>query len=348
MTCAAHSLHLVVAAALMQKSGDKLDETIPGGSGVASTTDGDDRIGDDFELVGGTLDSIAFDSISETSWLNVQITDHEVTIDSTVGERLDTEDDFDNEYVCEAEVAALCEQVVQFVETAARSASQDVNTADLESVRKAVRQFRKLAEYFHRSSTGANRMNELQHRSKSLNIKIDCPTRWNSTLDMLLRFGELHTTVVEFFRYLKSPEGIEEFSDVSTKKLIPPPADEWFVIQCLVELLAPFQTVTKYLNAEVYPTFVALQLSIRTLQDLLSNDRMFDVVSASVHHEWFCERVLAKMHSVRLSFIRLLNQGFKEVMDPELLWISFLDPYLATTYFLTPEETKVAKKNMLN
>eukprot|EP00644_Phytophthora_capsici_P019644 jgi/Phyca11/133569/e_gw1.562.2.1 len=125
---------------------------------------------------------------------------------------------------------------------------------------------------------------------------------------------------------------MEEFSDVSTKKLIPPTADEWFMIQCLVELLAPFQTATKYLNAEVYPT----------------DDRMFDVVSASVHHEWFCERVLAKMHSVRLSFIRLLNQRFKEVMDPELLWISLLDPYLATTYFLTPEETKVAKKNMLN
>ncbi|KAG1688157.1 hypothetical protein DVH05_003939 [Phytophthora capsici] len=143
MSCAAHSLHLVVAAALMQKSGDKLDESIPGGSGAATTTGGDDRIGDDFELVGDTLDSIAFDSMAEISWLNVQITDHEVTIDSTVGERLVTEDDSDDEYICEAEVAALCEQVVQFVETAARSAFQEVNTADLESVRMAVRQFRK-------------------------------------------------------------------------------------------------------------------------------------------------------------------------------------------------------------
>jgi hypothetical protein len=152
----------------------------------------------------------------------------------------------------------------------------------------------------------------------------------------------------QFFQYLESRQGSFEFADVSKKNLQLPTAEQWFTAQCLVELLAPFDFATTFLTGESYPTFVALQFSIRTLKTMLANEKLFDVVSTTVRGEVFYEQVLATMHSVRRSFAKLLDKRFEDVTKDELLWLSLLDPCLTNSNILTAAETKLAQDCLLD
>jgi hypothetical protein len=104
--------------------------------------------------VGNVFQNIVFES--EPSWIDARMNAIEEG-DGIAGcdNEADTEDDEseDDSYVTEAEIEALCSEIVDFVESAE---SEEVKPADMETVRQTVRQFRKLAEYFRRSPKGTN------------------------------------------------------------------------------------------------------------------------------------------------------------------------------------------------
>lgn len=102
-------------------------------------------------------------------------------------------------FVSDADIDCLCDEVAAFVKIVEKASSDKISSANLESVRKSVRSFRKISEYFRRSQKGANRLEALQFDKKEPRaVMIDCPTRWNSTLSMLQRFVELQSTLQSF------------------------------------------------------------------------------------------------------------------------------------------------------
>jgi malate synthase len=82
------------------------------------------------------------------------------------------------EWISDADIDDLSNVVATFISTTEKSASSNVNSNDMEDVRKVVLQFRKLSTYFHHSQKGSNRLAKLQSdKKRPLEILNDCPTR---------------------------------------------------------------------------------------------------------------------------------------------------------------------------
>lgn len=113
--------------------------------------------------------------------------------------------------------------------------------------------------YFRKSPKGRNRLGAIQVREfgikhhKTVNLQVDCPTRWNSCLLMIQRFIDLEPALVAFFTHIKSLEGRKAFKDMEAK-LRRPKTAEWLTIKCLATLLHPFSEVISELGGQNYPT----------------------------------------------------------------------------------------------
>jgi len=82
------------------------------------------------------------------------------------------------EWISDADIDDLSNVVATFISTTEKSASSNVNSNDMEDVRKVVLQFRKLSTYFHHSQKGSNRLAKLQSdKKRPFEILNDCPTR---------------------------------------------------------------------------------------------------------------------------------------------------------------------------
>ncbi|KAG2782094.1 hypothetical protein Pcac1_g8399 [Phytophthora cactorum] len=97
----------------------------------------------------------------------------------------------------------------------------------LDEVRDLVQRFRDLATFFHTSQKATNRQHNIQERlitadrtgetelhprkRQPLKVLMDCPTRWDSARDLLARMVDLKQPLKGFHRYLKSTWGKKEF-----------------------------------------------------------------------------------------------------------------------------------------
>lgn len=332
ISCVAHSLHLVVGAALIRKPTDlelttSVDDVRENNMSVVNVDSSDHSESTGSSTSDVSDDDSESDNNESDTQSHGQSTQAEADEDSDSDERIDPD-----------EVTAICEQVAEFVQDC------EMASDDLERVRQTVRRFRKLAESFRRSPKGTNRLEGLQGgRKNAVKVKIDSSTRWNSTMDMLQRMIRLRPAFEDFFTYLYSPNGSDEFDDVS-QSLNRPTSEEWFVIQWLLKLLEPFSAVTDHLGGGggAYPTLVSVHASFRTLKLLLSDQDIFDDLYAQVKREPFADRVIATMKSVRRCFVTLIEKRFEEV-DDDVMWISLLDPYFTNSSLLSDAETKRAK-----
>lgn len=75
---------------------------------------------------------------------------------------------------------------------------------------------------------------------------------------------------------------------------------------------------------------------------------MFDTLYVSVEKEQFAVPVLFAMQSVRQRFLELVETRFDNDMDPDLLWISLLDPYMTNAPLITKDELVEAKARFLD
>ncbi|ETP29848.1 hypothetical protein F442_21055 [Phytophthora nicotianae P10297] len=164
MSCIAHSLHLVVGAALIPKPSDlPLTTTV-----------------DDINNTIGINSDASGSSDSDTSTLRAIASPASLGREMTSEDNSDDDDSDLDEPIDPDEVIAICEQVAEFVQDC------EMAPGDLECVRQIVLRFRNLAEYFRRSSKGSNRLEALQGgRKNAVKVEIDSATRWDSTMQML-------------------------------------------------------------------------------------------------------------------------------------------------------------------
>ncbi|ETN20548.1 hypothetical protein PPTG_03534 [Phytophthora nicotianae INRA-310] len=138
MSCIAHSLHLVVGAALIRKPSDLPLTT--------SVDDINDTIGINPRDVNNSDASGSSDS--DTSTLRAMASTASLGRGMTSEDNRDDDDSGLDEPIDPDEVIAICEQVAEFVQDC------EMAPGDLERIRQIVRRFRKLAEYFHRIRQG--------------------------------------------------------------------------------------------------------------------------------------------------------------------------------------------------
>jgi hypothetical protein len=144
---------------------------------------------------------------------------------------INTEDEDDASIIAVLQDSA-CDEVEHQLN---QLASVDERTTT-DRIRSIVQAFRSIASYFRRSPKEKYRLSKLQAENEldMLEVVMDCPTRWNSCRDMLVRFVRIEASINLFFVHLESTSGRREFPDA---RLSRPKPDEWFTIKCLTSLL---------------------------------------------------------------------------------------------------------------
>ena len=137
-------------------------------------------------------------------------------------------------------------------------------------------------------------------RAKPLELILDCPTRWNSTFDMLERMITLKSSLLKL-----------SIDHPDIQNLLPT-IIEWDEIELLCEFLKPFNTATKILSANKicsigYTLFVfkALQISLDENKSRVQNSALM---------------------------LEVLNRYISRY-SPDMLICAFLDPQNKGRYF---------------
>lgn len=106
-----------------------------------------------------------------------------------------------------------------------------------ETVTAAITKCKKIATHFHHSTSAQDELANIQKRllQKTLKIKQECTTRWNSTFHMLERILQVKESVCIY---------------ASTNNKIPLlTSEEWMIIEKLSGVLRPFDELTKELSS---------------------------------------------------------------------------------------------------
>lgn len=122
--------------------------------------------------------------------------------------------------------------------------SNDTFLHDSEKIKLILKKCRGIVGFFKRSEVGNRILGEKQKQlgfTQILKLKQDVRTRWNSTLIMLERLVKLKEPLtVTMISVEEAPSNLT--------------SEEWVIIEDIVPLLRPFNSLTVELSAEQYPT----------------------------------------------------------------------------------------------
>lgn len=124
------------------------------------------------------------------------------------------------------------------------SVGDESNELDSVKIKLILKKCRVIVGFFKRSEVGNRILGEKQRQlgfTQLLKLKQDVRTRWNSTLIMLERLVKL-----------KEPLTVTMISVKEAPSNLTP--EEWVIIEDIVPLLRPFNSLTIELSAEQYPT----------------------------------------------------------------------------------------------
>lgn len=122
-----------------------------------------------------------------------------------------------------------------------------------------------IVEYFKRSSSALAKLtNHLkQNDLPVIKLKQDCITRWNSTLDMIRRILKLKepiATITALIRVETKDEATRSFLDMCSFT-----TDEIQILNQIVIICTPFETITEQISGEKYVTSSTILVFIKIL-----------------------------------------------------------------------------------
>lgn len=129
----------------------------------------------------------------------------------------------------------------------------------LEEMKSILNKVKAIVEYFKRSTYALSRLNEIQTRGgySVLKLKQDCPTRWNSTYDMVDRILKIKEPVLSTLAIINN--------DLNTITF-----DEWNVLKVLCQLLKIFYDVTNEISSENYVSISKVTIFSRAMVSYVS------------------------------------------------------------------------------
>lgn len=137
-------------------------------------------------------------------------------------------------------------------------------------VRTQVEFFRELAQFFTSHPRAVARLSKFIAGTTSPHhhahrLVTDVKGNWVSTLDMLKRLLRKKRAIHEFYAYLDTHEGSLEFQNCGNFPRRAPTRAQWCALECILQLLQPFESVAGAIGKEKYAT---LALSLPLLQFL--------------------------------------------------------------------------------
>lgn len=210
-------------------------------------------------------------------------------------------------------------------------------------VREVVQDMRKFCSFVKNSTKCIEKLDALQKglngedSAKTLKVKMDVRTRWNSTLAMINRMLQLMQPINDFIAFFKSPVGKKEFG--GNRTVLPDiTAKKWAILHGLSYLLTGFERATRILSGEKYPTFVCALPVLRKVKQCLSKTDMFNFNGPDDEYtrrqrcflelygnEYFFDDVTEKLEACRRLLYTEFCDRFKN-LDASILWCTLLDP----------------------
>jgi hypothetical protein len=327
-SCVAHSLHLVVGAALIKKMGIRnvvvpLNSTQPRHSADALS-----------------MTVAADDATTTTDGADPTRRDDSTDVaDNTMSDsELDNEDVDPN---TESTLEALRQQAAEEIESNLATTSLGPNHVKaLSWIRDQVHVFRALATYFRKSAKVTGKLIEIRdqvQKGTTMMFGLDCPTRWSSTYEMLMHFIKLRLTLDTFFAYLVTEEGKTMFDRT---KITQPTPEQWLIAKCLLCLIEPFAVAVEELSGSRYPTLSLAFPALRHIKTELMDANIFDPVVKD--HPDMQQATMASLHHVRFAMLKLFRARFTG-LDPAMIWVPLLDPRLTDLEHLGSSEREQAR-----
>ncbi|CAI6343248.1 unnamed protein product [Macrosiphum euphorbiae] len=128
----------------------------------------------------------------------------------------------------------------------------------LEKVRPILGKVKAIVKYFKRSTNALSRLNDIQKQGGYSVLKLKrCPTRWNSTFDMVDRILKIKEPVLFTLAIINN--------DLNTITF-----DEWNVLKVLCQLLKIFYDVTNEISSENYVSISKVTIFSRAMVNYVS------------------------------------------------------------------------------
>nr|XP_055044282.1 zinc finger BED domain-containing protein 4-like [Misgurnus anguillicaudatus] len=190
----------------------------------------------------------------------------------------------------------------------------------LSVIQNTLNKIKAIVEYMHRSTVAAEKLKATQQQMglPELKLKQDCPTRWNSTFDMLQRF-------------LANKDAIITTLALVNARLETLTQDEWKELEEACEALRPFEEVTVEISGESYVTASKVILLSRSLQKICTRylrsggfrKPIIDML------ETMTKDMATRFHKVE--FHHLLSEA--SALDPRFKKRAFSDDHAANEAF---------------
>ncbi|GMF24779.1 unnamed protein product [Phytophthora lilii] len=243
--------------------------------------------------------------------------------------------------------------------------------ACVQFVRSQVTIFRDLAFFLTNHPRAVVRLGKLTAGTSQQRLVTDTKSSWLSTLDMLKRLVKKRDVIHDFFAFADTSEGRAEFQQ-TTPSASPseersgmqrqePPDEQWCAIECLLQLLQPFENVALAIGKEKYAgsslTFPLLKFLKRDLEKVTNFQRVFAKYSSSrdasierqpsIDFRAHSEHIATQLESVRNFLYREFRSHFSRACG-ELMWVSQLDPRFVRMKYLSDEEREVCKARLID
>ncbi|EGZ29731.1 hypothetical protein PHYSODRAFT_309939 [Phytophthora sojae] len=133
------------------------------------------------------------------------------------------------------------------------------------------------------------------------------------------------------------------------KKLSKPTHKQWLAIRCLCVLLGPFESVSRPLDGQLYPTLPVVLPALDALEGVLRNRELFNNILSAAGREAYVDEVRVLMLECQAAMRRLFTERFDALKTSKLVWIAFLDPRMAMSMsHLTDENRAKAHADFLD
>lgn len=145
--------------------------------------------------------------------------------------------------------------------------------SSLKCIESTLIKIKNIVQYFKKSSHALAKLNEYQKQNGSPVLKLvqDCPTRWNSTYDMINRIITIKDPIIATIAVL----GSTELSCISPQ--------EWIILESARDILKIFYEVTTETSAEKYVTLSKEIIFIKTLNKFVSSFINITTLPAEIH-----------------------------------------------------------------
>ncbi|KAI9996063.1 hypothetical protein PInf_013241 [Phytophthora infestans] len=243
--------------------------------------------------------------------------------------------------------------------------------ACVQFVRDKVTLFRDLAFFLTNHPRAVVRLGKLMAGTSQQRLVTDSKASWLSTLDMLKRLVKKRDVIHDFFAYADTSEGRTEFQ-TATPSSSPPvensgmqrqePTDgQWCAIECLLQLLQPFENVALAIGKEKYAasslTFPLLKFLKRDLEKVTNFQQVFakyprsqgggEESQYSMEFHTQTQMIATQLETVRNFLYTEFKAHFSRACG-ELMWVSQLDPRFVRMKYLSDEEREVCKAQLID